>query len=36
MKMTTDEAVEHLFHPKLAKALKEHVQKANAKPAKKG
>jgi len=27
MKMTTDEALNHLFHPKIVKALKEHVGK---------
>jgi hypothetical protein len=36
MKMTTDEAVDHLFHPKLAKALKQHVKEHNEKPARKG
>jgi hypothetical protein len=33
--MTTDEAIKHVFHPKIAKALKEHVDKHNEKPARK-
>jgi len=36
MKMKTHEAVDHLFHPKLAKALKEHVQKHNKQSTRKG
>jgi hypothetical protein len=27
MKMTTDEALNHLFHPEIAKALREHAEK---------
>jgi hypothetical protein len=36
MKMKTHEAVDHLFHPKIAKALKQHVLEHNQKPTRKG
>jgi len=29
--MTTEEAVKHLFHPKVVKHVKKHVAKAGAK-----
>lgn len=32
--MTTDEAVKHLFHPKVVKHLKDAVETANARPEK--
>jgi hypothetical protein len=32
--MTTDEAIKHLFHPKLVKELKRHVEELNAKASK--
>jgi hypothetical protein len=28
--MTTDEAISHVFHPKLLKHLKKHVEKLNS------
>ncbi|MFL6437040.1 MAG: hypothetical protein ACJ71Q_05625 [Terriglobales bacterium] len=33
--MTTDEAIKHVFHPKIAKALKKHVDEHNEKPTRK-
>jgi len=27
--MTTDEAIKHVFHPKIAKALKKHIDEHN-------
>jgi hypothetical protein len=35
-KMTTSEAVEHLFHPKIVEGLKKHVREIDAKPRKEG
>jgi hypothetical protein len=29
--MTTDEAIRHLFHPKVVKGMKEHVKELDAK-----
>jgi len=34
--MTTEEALKHVFHPKIAKALKEHVDAHNQKPTRQG
>jgi len=34
--MTNDEAIRHLFHPKVVKHVKAIVEKENAKPPKKG
>jgi hypothetical protein len=34
--MTTDEAIKHIFHPKIVKHLKRHVVKSGHKPAKTG
>jgi hypothetical protein len=31
--MTTDEAIKHLFHPKVVKELKRHVEEINKKSA---
>jgi len=28
--MTTDEALKHIFHPKIAKHLKRHVEESHA------
>jgi hypothetical protein len=33
-KMTTDEAIKHLFHPEVVKELKRHVGELNAKASK--
>ena len=33
--MTTDEAIRHLFHPKVVKHVKGIIEKVNAKPIKK-
>jgi hypothetical protein len=34
--MTTEEALKHVFHPKIVKALKKHVENHNRKPIKAG
>jgi len=33
--MTTDEAIKHVFHPKIAKALRKHVDENNQKTTRK-
>jgi hypothetical protein len=35
-KMTTGEAIEHLFHPKVVEGLKEHVRQIDENKPKKG
>ncbi len=36
-KMTTDEAIKHLFHPEVVKGMKQHVEELDRKkPKKKG
>jgi len=34
--MTTEEAIKHIFHPKIVKHLKTHVVKESHKPTKAG
>jgi hypothetical protein len=34
--MTTDEAIKHIFHPKIVKHLKHHVKTSGQKPTRKG
>ena len=34
--MTNDEAIKHLFHPKVVKHVKKQVDKVNRKPMKRG
>ena len=32
MEMTDEEALKHLFHPKIAKKVKDHLKEQEAKP----
>jgi len=35
MEMTDEEALKHIFHPKIAKAVKRHLKKQEANPKRK-